>query len=62
MSDLGATVVIRPGDVLVLPTATELSEAQIKQLKVELAEYLPGVKLLVISNVTGLAAFRPSPD
>lgn len=60
MPDLGATVIIRPGDVLVVATSSRASEDELARLKEETSRILPGVKLVLLENCTGLAAFRPS--
>ena len=52
-------VIIRPGDMLVVSVAHELSEAAVAQLREQHAEAMPGVKLVLLENVTGLAVFRP---
>jgi hypothetical protein len=54
--------VVRPGDTLIIGTAVPVTRAQAATLKTEAEERLPGVKVLVVSNVTALATYRPGPE
>lgn len=54
-------VVIRPGDVLIVGTAVEMTEHQAHVMKERLAERLPGLAdVVVITGAHLLAAYRPN--
>lgn len=62
-TDIDEVTVIRPGDTLVLRLASEIPPCQVDQvtrtLRDRLRARLPGVDVLLITGVDGLAVYRP---
>lgn len=59
---LADAVVVRPGDTLVVSVPRHLSAAEADELSASMRESLPGVKLVVIDQCTGLAVYRPEAE
>lgn len=53
-------VIIRPGDTLILVAKGALSDEWVSQVKREVTEHLPGVKLAVVDRVEAAFVYRPS--
>jgi hypothetical protein len=53
-------LVVRPGDVLILTTAAPVTTEQFESIRQQALQRLPGLgDVVIISNVTAVAAFRP---
>ena len=52
--------VVRAGDVLVVGVGKNVFESDLDRFVSILQESLPGVRVVVMENVTGLAVFRPA--
>ncbi|MEJ8671873.1 hypothetical protein WKI71_36575 [Streptomyces sp. MS1.AVA.1] len=50
---------LRAGDVLVVAFEKHQTEAETKRFTDGLKEQLPGIRVLLLEGVSGLAAFRP---
>lgn len=61
-AELGNAVIVRPGDKLVIATPQRLSAQQAHDMMDYLAERLPGVGGVFVSECTGLAVYRESDD
>ncbi|RKN61871.1 hypothetical protein D7231_31865 [Streptomyces klenkii] len=58
-----SSVVVRPGDRLVLFTGTRLTDADMARLTEQLTGHLDGVRVAVVEDVDGFAVYRPGePD
>lgn len=56
---LGNVPMVRTGDVLLVCFETQVSEGDCQRFEDVLRENLPGVELLFMEGVSGLAVFRP---
>lgn len=56
-AELGS-VVVRPGDRLVIGVSRTLTQADAHEIKRQAAERLPGVDAVIISDCSGLAVYR----
>lgn len=61
-TDLDDVTVIRPGDTLVLRLASEVPPCRLDQVTRTLRDRLPGVDVLIIGGVDGLAVYQPDSD
>jgi hypothetical protein len=56
---LSAAAVVRPGDTLVVATAHRLSDAECHELRERVESLLPGVRVALVAQCTGLAVYQP---
>ncbi|MET7437809.1 hypothetical protein ACFYQQ_01190 [Streptomyces sp. NPDC005496] len=54
-------LLVRSGDTLVVALAHAETEATLREFTSRLKEALPGIRVVVLEGVAGLAAFRPGP-
>lgn len=52
-----STTLVRPGDTLVVAIARTLSYAEMDEMKAQFDGLLPGVRIVVVDQCSGLAAF-----
>ncbi|MDG4756296.1 hypothetical protein [Micromonospora sp. WMMD710] len=57
---VAATLVIRPGDTLIVALTGDLTMAEADEIRGALSAKLPGLEnVVLITNATALAAYRP---
>lgn len=61
-TELDNMIVVRPGDKLIVARTDRISPPDIIRLKARIAELLPGVEPVIISECSGLAVYRGDDD
>lgn len=59
---LGSTVIVRPGDTLVVARTDDVTDVELDELMTSMTTLLPGVEVVVVNRCTGLAVYRPDAD
>lgn len=58
----GNVPMVRAGDVLLVCFERQQTEADAERFTKAVLECLPGMRVMLIEGVTGLAVFRPGPS
>jgi hypothetical protein len=60
--ELSNARIVQPGDKLVLGFRKPLGMAEVDRIKQRVAENLPGVEVVIVDDITGMAVYKPDAE